>query len=206
MAMSIASLISALRQTLQDTIENQHRWPDDELLTYINEAQVEISKLRPDAYIVSGPIASKAGIFQSIPSGGICLMDVVANTNGRPIIRVDERELSLQHPGWRSEAQKSEATAFMFDKSAPKNFTVYPQSTGSGQYDVIYSAIPPVAVAGGSVALPDEYVPSIKHYVCFMAYNTDSTGPDTNKAAMFNGLFLSSLQLPKQAAMESSED
>lgn len=206
MTMSIASLIAALRQTLQDTIEDQYRWSDEELLSYINEAQVEISKLRPDAYVVSGPIVSKAGIFQGLPADGICLLDVVANTNGRVIARVDERELSLQHPGWRAEPQKTAATAFMFDKATPNNFKVYPPASGVGQYDAVYSAVPPSAAINGVVSLPDEYVSSIKHYVCFMAYNTDSMGPDTNKAAMFNGLFLNSLQASKQASMDSSED
>lgn len=195
MSISVAAIIQSVRRTLQDTITGQLRYPDDALVSFLNEAQVEVCRYKPDANVKNENITTVSGIAQALPTGAIRLIDIVCNANGSAIIQADKKEFSLQYPGWTKETATADARAYMYDAANPTQFWVYPPLTGTGQIRAVYSARPTAALLAGNITIPDEYAASIAHYICFKAYSEDTMSPDANKAAMFHGLFLSSLQM-----------
>lgn len=193
MTVSVASILTAARQAIQDN--PAIRWTDAFLLDYLNEAQMEISRYKPDSCIKNVPLVTVAGILQTLPSDAIRVIDVVCNVGGNAVIQADRKGLSLQNPGWPNEAPATQVKAFMYHDADPTRFYVYPPSVGGASLMVIYSSRPTASLIGGDMSIADEYKSSVIHYICFKAFNEDSMSPDTNKAAGFHGLFMNSLQM-----------
>lgn len=51
MAKTLQNVITEVRQVLQDEDSDNYRYPDADLVGYLNNAFYEIRRLRPDAYI-----------------------------------------------------------------------------------------------------------------------------------------------------------
>lgn len=197
MAISVANIISSIRQAIQDN--PAVKWTDDVLVDYLNEAQMEISRYKPDSNIKNTSMTTVAGILQTLPSDAIRLIDVPCNTSGNAIVHVDKKALSMQNPAWPNTVASANAKAFMFNDADPTRFYVFPPSVAGSSLRVVYSARPTTVSINDNISISDEYKSSIVHYVCFKAYSEDSISPDTNKAAMFNTLFVNSLQMSDQA-------
>ena len=197
MAITVASIILASRQAIQDN--PAVRWGDESLLDYLNEAQMEISRYKPDSNIKNTTFTTVAGVIQKLPDDAIRLIDVPFNVGGKAVIQADKRGLSLQNPGWTSATASAAAKAFMYDNADPTRFYVYPPSVAGSPLQVVYSAKPATVNLADNIAIADEYKSSLVHYICFKAFNEDSMSPDTNKAAAFHTLFMNSLQISENA-------
>lgn len=207
MSTTVASIISAARLILLDTDAASYRWSDATLLEYLNDGQIEIARLKPDASVTTASIELASGIDQVLPAGAIrlvrliCNMGLTGTTPGRAINLADLAEFSLKNPSWPSETSSTTAMFYMYDTADPKRFFVSPPA--SGQYvKAVFSLVPTVAVSGGNITLGDEYKTPIIYWICFKAYTEDSISPDTNKAMAFNQLFTTSLQSGKVADAE----
>lgn len=197
MAITVASIILAARQAIQDN--PAVRWSDESLLDYLNEAQMEISRYKPDSNIKNTTFTTVAGVIQKLPDDAIRLIDVPFNVGGKAVIQADKRGLSLQNPGWTSATANAAAKAFMYDNADPTRFYVYPPSVAGSSLQVVYSAKPATVTLTDNISIADEYKSSLVHYICFKAFNEDSMSPDTNKAVAFHTLFMNSLQLSENA-------
>ena len=60
------SLIDRIQDILQDT--TSVRWPEAELLRYINDAQREVTNLRPESTATTSNMVCVAGTKQALPS------------------------------------------------------------------------------------------------------------------------------------------
>lgn len=197
MAITVASIILAARQAIQDN--PAVRWSDDSLLDYLNEAQMEISRYKPDSNIKNTTFTTVAGVIQKLPDDAIRLIDVPFNVGGKAVIQADKRGLSLQNPGWSNATASAAVKAFMYDNADPTRFYVYPPSVAGSSLQVVYSAKPTTVTLADNISIADEYKSSLVHYICFKAFNEDSMSPDTNKAVAFHTLFMNSLQLSENA-------
>ena len=197
MSITVASIILAARQAIQDN--PAVRWSDDSLLDYLNEAQMEISRYKPDSNIKNTTFTTVAGVIQKLPDDAIRLIDVPFNVGGKAVIQADKRGLSLQNPGWTSSTASAAAKAFMYDNADPTRFYIYPPSVAGSSLQVVYSAKPATVTLTDNISIADEYKSSLVHYICFKAFNEDSMSPDTNKAVAFHTLFMNSLQLSENA-------
>ena len=197
MTISVASIITAARQAIQDN--PAVRWHDETLLDYLNEAQMEISRYKPDSNIKNTTLTTVAGVLQELPDDAIRLIDVPYNTSGNAIIQADKRGLTLQHPNWTTATSNATAKAFMYDDADPTRFYIYPPSVAGSSIQVVYSAKPTPVTLTDNISIADEYKSSLIHYICFKAFNEDSMSPDANKAAAFHNLFMTSLQLSENA-------
>ena len=74
---TVGSVITKVRAVLQDT--TSVRWPDSELIEWINDAQHEIALIKPDATAVNESIPLVGGTKQSVPSNALRLLRVVRN-------------------------------------------------------------------------------------------------------------------------------
>ena len=75
-----ANLLSRIKDTLQDT--TSVRWPEAELLRYINDAQREIVNFRPDSSATTANVQLVTGTKQTLPSGGLRLIKLTRNMDG----------------------------------------------------------------------------------------------------------------------------
>lgn len=190
--MLVADLITRAVDILQDT--TNVRWPAAELIRYLNDGQRQIVLNVPDASITNSTLALAAGTKQTLPSGGIRLIDVVRNVSGNAIRIIDRDILDTQIPGWHNETAAA-TKHYIFDPRDPTHFYVYPPATSaSPQVEIIYSSSPSDAVSGGSITLADVYANALLDYVLYRAYSKDAEyAGDSGRAAAAYSSFLQSL-------------
>ena len=137
----VATLIETAGIILQDT--SQVRFPQAELMTFLNDGQREIVLHRPDAKTINGTMTCVAGSKQSIPCG-LRLIDVVRNDGGRAITQIDRKILDETLPDWHESTADStkKIEHFVYDAADPKNFYVYPQADATMDIEIIYSTAP----------------------------------------------------------------
>lgn len=216
MALLAKHIVQRVVGTLQDT--TSIRWPVDELLRYLNDAQREVVLYRPDAMVKNAPITCVQGTRQSIPSGATKLIEIVRNTNGnRKAIRLTNREiLDAQTPGWHAISPVTEAVHFMFDHRDPRTFYLYPPVQAGVQVDSVFSA-PPVDVpsvgegkslddiptsSSYELSLPDIYGNVVQDYMLYRAYMKDSEyAGNVNRAQAHYAAFANALGLEIKATV-----
>ena len=72
-----ANLLARIKDILQDN--TSVRWPEAELIRFINDAQREIVNYRPESSATTSNVQLVAGTKQSLPSGGLRLIKVTRN-------------------------------------------------------------------------------------------------------------------------------
>lgn len=178
------------------------RFPNAELLQFFNDAQKEVVLYRPDANMknesISGstsPATLVDGSKQSIPAGGVRLVDVVRNVGGAAITQVDRKILDETLPNWHNAVQDASRKVehFIFDPADPKTFYVYPKAiAASDVLEIMYSATPSdIAVSNFStdtqtISVDDIYANSILDYVLYRCYQKDSEFAGNSQRAMMH--------------------
>ena len=158
MSVTVDSVIDKVQITLQDT--TGVRWPESELVSWVNDAQREIALLKPDASAVNANVTLAEGTLQTIPSDGNRLLKVIRNTDangkGQRSIRLVKQEvLDSQTPSWHDEnvtgeaAHSTEVKHYVYNEENPRNYYVYPgTSSAAVKIDIIYSANPATVITG----------------------------------------------------------
>lgn len=194
MAILVNDLISRVQAVLQDT--TGVRWPQTELVLWINDAQREVALLKPDAMSNTAIVTLDAGTKQSIPADGNRLLKVVRNMtqnandntlyDGKRSIRlVDGDILDSQTPDWHDStvggdaAHGGEVKHYIYNEESPRTYYVYPgvSSASTVYLEIMYSKNPAVlATITGSTTLsvPDIFGNAVMNYVLYMAYMKDS--------------------------------
>ena len=111
MATSVQSIVDKTQIILQDT--SAIRWPESELVDWVNDAQRAIVLIKPDSSATNTTVTLATGTKQAIPAGGNRLLSVIRNMsaassgNGGRTIRIVDREvLDAQAPDWHDPAAK----------------------------------------------------------------------------------------------------
>jgi len=184
-----ANIISRVQDTLQDT--TSVRWPEAELLRYINDAQREIVNFRPDASSKTANLQLVTGTLQSLPTEGLRLIKVTRNmsdasggASGKRAIRiVDVDILNTQEPNWHDAAASAGTDAahttvvkhYIFDEDDPRRFYVYPGVAGNAYIEIVYSKSPTdLANTSATIDIDDIYGNAIVDYVLYRAYMKDA--------------------------------
>lgn len=183
---TVGSVIDKARAVLQDT--TSVRWPDSELIEWVNDAQYEIALIKPDATSVNESIPLAGGTKQSLPNGALRLLRVVRNmqdavngVGGRAIRIVDREVLDAQDPNWHDpfstglSAFDSLVRHYIYDEQDPQHFYVYPginpDARPAPMIEIIYSARPAIVQSRNSqLSVSDLYTNAIMNYVLYMAY------------------------------------
>jgi len=181
MALKASEVILRASDLIQD--QTNVRWPQDELLRYLNDARREIAIVRPDLYATSSPVTLLAGTKQSIPADGSRFLDAIRNVSSTNVIgnavRVVEREvLDAQRSSWHTETSSTDLKHFMYDERSPKVFYVYPPATAGHKLEVVYSQTP-TDIAIGSIGTTelineDIYTGAMVDYICYRAFSKDA--------------------------------
>ena len=210
-----ANIISRVQDTLQDT--TSVRWPEAELLRYINDAQREIVNFRPEASSTHANVQLGTGTEQDLPSGGLRLIKVVRNmsgtasnsTGGRAIRIVDVDILNTQEPDWHNPTVTGDAAHgsvikhYVFDPDDPKKFYVYPGvKSGLNAYiEIVYSDVPTdLSATSSTIAIDDIYGNALIDYVLYRCYLKDAEfAGNAQRANTHYQLFMASISGGGQA-------
>ena len=185
--MKVSDITSRARILLND--QDGTRWLDNELVSWINDAQKLIALVRPDASVANSTVTLVAGTKQTVPSGGFRLLDVIRNmgadgtTGGRSIRIVDREVLDSQDPMWHTTTQSGTIKHFIYDNRNPLAYYVYPPAIAGTKIEIMYSVSPAeIVYNAGNVAgtmntdltVADIYLESVLNYVMYRAYSKDA--------------------------------
>ena len=191
MPISAQSVIRRATDVLQDP--TSIRWPVDELVRWLNDAQRAIVKVRPDALNITTTMALALGSRQDLDNATLSpppvkLIEITRNlaatSSKRAITKVDRHIMDRQLPGWHAMAPTVNIDHYMFDPRDPKTFYVYPPAAATAQLEVMYSAYPTdiaepapggtFASVSGNLALADIYADDVLNLVLSRCYNKDA--------------------------------
>jgi len=211
MTTSASSIIHRATDLLQD--QTSVRWPANELVRWLNDAQRAIIKARPDSMNTTTTMTLAAGTRQNLTSAGLTpapakLIEITRNmaaTSAKKAVREVKRHiLDAQIPGWHSVTASADIVHFMFDARDPRVFYVYPPATTLAQLEIMYAAYPtditePADGAAwgaviGDVSLPDIFADDLLNYVLYRAYSKDAEyAGNVERAASYMAALTSSL-------------
>ncbi len=171
------------------------RWADEELLGWLNSAQLQIVAVRPDAKATKADLTLQPGVEQEIPASGTKLLDVIRNAPGRAITLISRDQLSAFDPDWYSATATTTIKHYTFDESDPKSFEVYPPAAAGAKARILFAAIPTdCADVNSSIDLDDIYEGPLIDFVCYRAWSKDSDDPaDGSRAANALATFMQAL-------------
>ena len=214
-----ANLISRIQDILQDT--TSIRWPEAELLRYINDAQREVCNLRPESTATTANVALVVGTKQTLPSGGLRLIKVTRNmsaaggsaTGKRAVRLVDADILNTQEPNWHDPTVSGDAAHtttvkhYIFDEDDPRAYYVYPGASSTSTFlEIVFSGAPTDLTATSStISVDDIFANAIIDYVLFRCYLKDAEyAGNQQRAGTHFQLFSSSLGAGGQAQFNVS--
>lgn len=150
---------------LQDQTPQFQRWTEHELVDWLNDGQLAITKYMPSACSRIDSVRLKAGSRQSIesiaavdckpgdgstpttPVMGNQLLDVIRNmggdgaTPGKSIRLTERRVLDSTTPTWHT-ITAAAVSSFMYDPQTPKYFYVTPALSGPAWVEIAFTALP----------------------------------------------------------------
>ena len=202
-----ANIITRVQDTLQDT--TSVRWPEAELLRYINDAQREIVNFKPGASSKTANMQLVTGTLQSLPTEGLRLIKVTRNmsdasggaTGGRAVRIVDIDILNTQEPDWNNPSVSGDAAHgttvkhYVFDDDDPRKFYVYPGVAGNAYVEIVYSKSPTdLSSASSTIDVDDIYGNAIVDFVLYRAYMKDAEyAANSQRAGQHYQLFTASI-------------
>lgn len=185
------------------------RWPADECLLWINDAQREVVIVLPSAFVKAAKPALVAGTRQDFAglniTDGLSVIRIPRNFNaagnapGRAITPRPMAWLDEQRPDWHNDTP-GPAVHSMHDPNDPKAFYLWPPATAGDRVELVYSAVPPeLAAIANTIALDDIYANALQYYLLFRSFgkNANYTKNPALSAAYYQ-LFLQSLGVKDQ--------
>lgn len=172
--------IQRVQDILQDT--TGVRWPSQELIRYLNDAQNEVVLHKPDASADNTVMPMTPGTRQRVPAGALRLLDVVRNMGltgsapGNAVTLLGRGVLDAQRRTWHSDPPGESVDHYLYDPRDPKTFYVYPPASDpAGHLEVIISTAPAaVTELEDELTLDDIYINVLIDYVLYRAYSKDA--------------------------------
>ncbi len=183
-------LNSRVRVLLRDTDEGGILWSDNELITWLNEACLEVTRVRPAASSDTFELTPVAGALQSLPANAIMLLEIPANmvggTVGRVVRRVERNDLDNEMPNWRFSTPTNSVMRYSVSKTDVKTFHVYPPSVGGATAGLMVVASVLPTVVGDLVdefPIEDIYAAPVANYILYRAFLKQLESPAAQQRA-----------------------
>jgi len=184
------TIVNNVATTLLD--ETNVRWPDPELLSYLNDGQRELVAIKPDANTVTASLNLVPGTKQSI--SGVQFIKAVRNVGGPAITPASMETMDRLRPTWHTDPASTEVKHYLFDPRDPRTFYVTPpQPALAGSIDVVYAATPADVAIGSPISIDDIYATALYYYILARAHSKETPGADAGKASGYYNLFMSVL-------------
>lgn len=183
------------------------RWPEAELVGWLNDGQREVVQVRHDASVSNGAITLTANSAkQTLPAGSIALLGISRNlgvdglTPGAPIKLTKREYLDALVPTWHTDAGQIVIKHYCNDVLDPKHFYVYPRphATTVVQVEALLCVLPadcalPSVTPSAALTLADEYANSLVDYILYRAFSKDTEAASAQRASGHYTLFMTSL-------------
>lgn len=164
------------------------RWGLSQLVGFYNDARRAVVLVRPDANAVTKPVELKKGTLQTIPRGGLQLIDVVRNLpGGEPVTQIDRETLDASIEGWHSESPDDDEPIdhYTWDERRPREFYVTPPAAEGQKVELVYAQTPdPIKPPEGSGSWPEFdldpiYIGPVRDWMLYLAHslNTSEAAP-----------------------------
>lgn len=154
--------------------EDHVRWTVPELVDWLNDAAGEVVIRRPQARSQVRTLTLVDGPLQTLPDGGIQLIDVVRNVPGRSISRTERRLLDDQVPDWYG-AKQGATVHYTLEVETPTHFYVYPPAKAGAQIEAKFSERPPAVTDDtDTLDLDPAYIGPLVSYILYRAMSKDS--------------------------------
>lgn len=192
--MLVSDVIGQARVLLQDT-KVTYRYSDAVMIGFVNQALKRMLYFRPDLFTTIGSIAlTQDTVVQSLPSGGVRLVEIFSVSGGSALTEVSREMLDLSTPTWTSDTAGTPVNYARHVRN-PTKFFVYPRPTAGisliGEYVNTPAAY---TVVGDTIAnLPDTYLPSLVDCVVFLAESVDDEHVNSGRAKLYYDSFVQSL-------------
>ena len=171
MAIPVNSILSRSAIVLQDS--GAVRWSEAERLDWLNDGLRELAVLKPDAKVKRTSVSLASGAKQVLPTDAI-LLQGIETAEGEVVQPCVRSVLDAFSPGWIGRPSNS-VINFMYSPAEPLIYYVYPaQADTSNTVELIYTAYPATATAGGNLDVQDKYANAILDYVLFRSYSKDT--------------------------------
>lgn len=203
MATTLKSVLERVTSTLSD--DTSVTWTLQDLVRYLNDGQRDMHVKRPDLFVVEVDHALAVGVRQALPAAGSKLIDILANTTGRPVTRIQRALLDAQAPGWRAMAGAALIDHFTYDERQPKVFEVYPPAAAGARVLLEYASVPAdlpipaentaLSAISGDINVPDLQATALQHYICFRCYAEGDENVNAMRAQGFLQLFADALDI-----------
>ena len=192
---TVASILGRAKKILQD--ETSVRWTEDELLDWLNDAYKQIVLLRPDSHVQVKSVSLVPGTKQTIPSDGVYFVTVHRNGLNRAVRAIPRAILDDQVPDWHAKAPTQDIEHYVFDRSEPTVYYVYPPAASGASVELGYASVPtPHTSTSDTIRLDDRYAPAILDYILYRAYLKDADyAANDQRAANAYQTFLNNLNV-----------
>lgn len=194
MALTAQNIIDRASMIIQDL--TNVRWPVTELTNWLNDCRRELAVVRPDIFSTMTTVALAAGAKQTLPAGGLRLMDVPRNANGSAITVTNRGFLDQQNPTWHQMTPSTTIKHFMIDERNPSIFWVYPPATSSASVEIVYQSAPTDYSTSSTLSSYEElYGGAMVDYICYRAFSKDAEyAGNAERAIAHYTQFLNSLK------------
>lgn len=200
------TIITRVQTVLQESGAGT-RWTTPELLRWISDGQREIAALRPDSTNTRAPLALVAGARQQLPAAAVSMIDIPrnlgldGNTPGRAIRQAKRELLDAVFPAWSTDPASTVVRHFMYDPRLPREFFVYPPSTGTNFIELRYETNPvDVTADTDTLSIGDEYANPLVDYTLCRCYTKDADAVgNADRAVLHRSAFEKTLGLKAQA-------
>ena len=186
MALTAATIVTDGCVTLLDP--SYTAWPLAERIGYLNEAIRATILVKPDVYPVRGAVTPAAGLVQTLPDGGVALIDILYNTTGakRAVTVCGLEMLQEANRYWPAATQQAEVENYAHDPRDPRRYLVFPPNDGTGSVYMVYGGTPAaLTAASDTLPLADIYQPALLAYVISRCYAKSSLRQDLSKAGAY---------------------
>lgn len=207
--MKLEALIAQFRIDADDTVDNPYLWADEDIATWLSEAEEEA--------------AIRANLIYDTTTPEVCQIAVVANTAAYPLHKAiteiayaqfvptsdatrvaildqkDRLELDRLNPRWRQDT--GEPRYFVQDDTT---LTLYPRPAEAGALTLEVHRLPlePLANDNDEPEIGNAHHRHLVNWALFRAFSQpDTEAIDPNRAAQAEGRFTSHFGLPVDADM-----
>lgn len=194
--MTAASVVlSRVRSTLQDEGATK-RWPDDDLLLFLSDAQRELVILKPSANAVTVEHQCDAGTRQEIPADGVSVIAVNRAVGGLAVRRGDRVVLDAVRPQWHTDTANAQPDEWLFDDRDPKTFWLNPgQPDPAGSVELVYGASPAeLDATTDELSVSDVWMPALSYYVVGRALTQERSEQQVMKAVGYMDMFRATVE------------
>lgn len=174
--MQVSEVLQTVTFILNDRDMVTHTQTD--LLYAVNMAIRVICDIRSDASSAIGEVVLEDGILQSLPDGGLRLLDSCYRMNDddtfSPLQLISRKDMDRLDPTWPS-APAGKVREIAYDERHPGRFWTIPPAVAGDRLELMYSTVPDqVTEPEDRLPVSDKYAPMVVEYVLYLMFSRDS--------------------------------